>query len=390
MNIPLWMRRIWTRWTDLSIAIRLYLILLSLPGLSCVLEVPILWTLVLHGCVLGLCASSYQAGMCKATQELTSYVGSLPVFFREEYHVGLVPYTSPLVQGLLQQRVLTRENLCRIPLLPSPILDSLYSPDRQRQMASSAFLAEVFQTPLGLCIPSMMSYERILKPMQFATHGTLYAIQVAYESKTTRWSLQLGGGYTQASRTQSLHGCVYPDISVGILSLKSKYPLLKRICIVDLTARQGQGYAEDKLANLFQPLLVTIVDMYIPLGTPKALNMIDYPVKLQPSLTDTDYLQLLDDQLQRVFESVLRPELVIYIAGADLLEYKASCEWDVPLRSFHMAEQTLLRRDQLVFQRSRDHHVPIAMIIPEGRSAFQDQVMVKSILNLKHAFHLWT
>ncbi|MHC4924438.1 MAG: arginase family protein, partial [Planctomycetota bacterium] len=80
-------------------------------------------------------------------------------------------------------------------------------------------------------------------------------------------------------------------------------------------------------------------------------------VGLRDGIDDDDYLALLEDALERVWESA--PGLVIYLAGAD--PYRQD-----QLGGLNLTQGGLRRRDRAVLEWARGHGVPVAVTLAGG------------------------
>jgi acetoin utilization deacetylase AcuC-like enzyme len=83
----------------------------------------------------------------------------------------------------------------------------------------------------------------------------------------------------------------------------------------------------------------------------------DLDVGLEDGARDEQYLDALALALPRVFAS--RPEIVIYLAGADPFEHDR-------LGGLKVTKAGLAARDRLVFETAREEGVPVATVLAGG------------------------
>lgn len=86
-------------------------------------------------------------------------------------------------------------------------------------------------------VPNFLLRWRLLKPMRYATQGTIEAAQFALQSGV---AINLSGGYHHAQPNQGGGFCAYADIPLAIKILREKNPDLK-VMYIDLDAHQGNG-----------------------------------------------------------------------------------------------------------------------------------------------------
>lgn len=79
--------------------------------------------------------------------------------------------------------------------------------------------------------------------MLLATEGTILA---SINSLKLKWSINLSGGYHHACCETGGGFCVYPDITLAIHYLRTRFGI-NRVMIIDLDAHQGNGHERDFL-----------------------------------------------------------------------------------------------------------------------------------------------
>ncbi len=81
-------------------------------------------------------------------------------------------------------------------------------------------------------VPAMILKSCLLKPLLFATQGTIDGGFAAYDRG---WAINFGGGFHHAHAKDGGGFCVYPDITLCIHKLRQK-DLAKKAMIIDLDA----------------------------------------------------------------------------------------------------------------------------------------------------------
>jgi histone deacetylase 11 len=194
---------------------------------------------------------------------------------------------------------------------------------------------------------------RILRPMRYATGGTMLACRLALEHGM---AINLGGGYHHAASGWGGGFCVYADIPLAIKALYDEGKV-GRVLVVDLDAHQGNGIAA--IVNGWP--WAWMLDLYEQDIFPSRKEPEAYPLPVAAGITGSEYLDIVRDNLPGVLDSV-RPDLVVYNAGSDPFEGD-------PLAHYQLSAADLADRDLLVATEVRKRNVPMAMVLSGGYSA---------------------
>lgn len=223
-------------------------------------------------------------------------------------------------------------------------LDSLRRPD---------VLAGILEVPIVGRLPGWVIDWRILRPMRFATGGTILACRLALEHGV---AINLGGGYHHASSAWGGGFCVYADVPLAAKVLHDEGKV-GRVLVVDLDAHQGNG-----TAAVFRDWdWASILDLYEEDLFPARKEPEDYPLPVPPGLTGSEYLEIVRVATPEVLDAV-RPDLMIYNAGSDPFVGD-------PLARFRLTGDDLAERDLLVVTTARERGIPVAMVLSGGYSA---------------------
>jgi histone deacetylase 11 len=229
----------------------------------------------------------------------------------------------------------------------------VHSPEYLRSLRSPETLASILEVPVVSQLPAWVIDWRVLRPMRYATGGTILACRLALAQGL---AINLGGGYHHAAAGWGSDFCVYADIPLAAAILHEK-GRLGNVLVVDLDAHQGNG-----TAAVFQSWpWAAIFDLYERDNFPAHKEPEDYPLPVRTGLTGREYLEIVQGALPKALDAA-RPDLVIYNAGSDPYEGD-------PLAGFRLTEGDLAERDLLVVTMARERSIPVAMVLSGGYSA---------------------
>lgn len=188
--------------------------------------------------------------------------------------------------------------------------------------------------------------ERSLRTAQ----GTVEAARDALE---TGLGINLAGGTHHAHADHGEGYCCFNDVAIALRVLRHE-GRLARAAIVDLDVHQGNGtasiFAGDDDVYTFS--------MHGARNYPflKATSRLD--VELDDGTGDAEYLRLLDRHLGDVLDAA-RPELVVYLAGADPYVHDR-------LGRLGLSMAGLRARDARVFAACRARGLPVLLTLAGG------------------------
>jgi histone deacetylase 11 len=229
-------------------------------------------------------------------------------------------------------------------------LSRIHTPEYLRSLRRSNVLAEILNVPLLARLPAAFIDWRVLRPMRYATGGTILACRMALESGL---AINLSGGYHHAAASWGDGSCVYADIPLAAATLHAQ-GLVERVLVVDLDAHQGNGTA----ATIHPCPWASILDVYEEDLFPPVKQPEDFPIPIPAGLEGLEYLAIVEEALPRALDAVV-PDLVIYNAGSDPLAGD-------PLAGLRLTRDDLTRRDLLVATMVRDRGIPLAMVLSGG------------------------
>lgn len=192
--------------------------------------------------------------------------------------------------------------------------------------------------------------ERMVERSRRSSGATLAA---AREALTRGWSANLAGGTHHAFRDRGEGFCVFNDAAIAARAMQVEAGL-QRIAIVDCDVHQGNGtasiFAGDDSVFTFS--------IHGARNFPFRKEASDLDIELADGTGDAEYLWHLERGLDETLERS-RPQLVIYLAGADPYE-------DDRLGRLSLTKAGLARRDERVLGTLAARGTPVAIAMAGG------------------------
>lgn len=276
-------------------------------------------------------------------------------------------FAVPLPEGHrfpMQKYALLRERLCQSELAPLMSLN-IPNPAEDEQIVL-VHNRDYYERVLNGCL-SDREIRRIGFPWspqlversRRSVGGTIAACLAALVDGICA---NLAGGTHHAFPDHGEGYCVLNDTAIAARVVQREN-LVKQILIVDCDVHQGNGTAAI-FAN--DPSVFTF-SIHGEKNYPFRKDPSDLDVALSDGSTDSEYMQVLTDALRDIL-SKYRPELVIYIAGADPF-------YDDRLGRLAVTKEGLRQRDRLVIESCRSIGTPIAIVLGGGYArSIQDTV----------------
>jgi histone deacetylase 11 len=248
---------------------------------------------------------------------------------------------------------------------PSTQADLLrvHTPEYLRSLRDRYTLARILEVPVVRYLPAWLVAWRVLRPMRWATGGTVLACRLALERGL---AINIGGGYHHAGPNRGGGFCVYADIPLALATLKDEGRLGSAL-VVDTDAHQGNGTADAIRPWPWAHILDLFEDDLFP--WPKAEE--DIPIPLPPRTNGAEYLDTLCECLPAALDR-FRPDLVVCNAGSDVL-------WSDPLSRLFLTAEEMAERDLYVVTEVRGRGVPLAMTLSGGYGPVSWQAHASSI-----------
>lgn len=231
-------------------------------------------------------------------------------------------------------------------------------------------LARILEVPVLRWLPGWLTAWRVLRPMRWATGGTVLACRQALQHGL---AINLGGGFHHAGPERGHGFCVYADIPLALLTLHSEGKLASAL-VIDTDAHQGDG-----TADAIRPWpWAHIVDFFEEDIFPWPKVAEDIPVPLPPRTNGAAYLDVVREHLPQALDRY-RPGLVVYNAGSDVL-------WSDPLARLLLRAEEMAERDLLVVTEVRERGLPLAMVLSGGYGPASWEAHARSIEGLLARF----
>lgn len=194
--------------------------------------------------------------------------------------------------------------------------------------------------------------EYLIRRERRIVQGTLATAEIALKTKLT---FNLAGGTHHAGSNWGEGFCLFNDVATASLYMLAQHHLQK-ILIIDLDVHQGNGTAE---ILQDEPRVFTF-SMHGKNNFPFRKEKSDLDIGLEDHAQGKEYLALLEEQLDFLF-STQQPELVFYLAGADVLDKDR-------LGRLDLTKEDCKERDYLVFNFCKTHEVPVQVGTAGGYS----------------------
>ncbi|WP_448336433.1 histone deacetylase family protein [Chloroflexus aurantiacus] len=180
--------------------------------------------------------------------------------------------------------------------------------------------------------------------------ATIAACRVALSEGV---GVNLAGGTHHAFADAGAGYCVFNDAAVAARAIQAE-GRAQRIAIIDCDVHQGDGTAAIFTGD---PTVFTF-SIHGAHNFPFRKQQSDLDIALPDATGDTAYLDALEWGVRQVF-AIARPDLVIYLAGADPY-------YDDRLGRLSLTKAGLAERDRLVFSYCRAAGVPVAVTMAGG------------------------
>jgi acetoin utilization deacetylase AcuC-like enzyme len=185
---------------------------------------------------------------------------------------------------------------------------------------------------------------------RLAVQGTINTALMALQDGI---SGNLAGGTHHSMPDYGEGFCVYNDVAVAIRVLKqSKW--IRRAMVIDCDVHQGNGTAE-----IFRddPNVFTF-SIHGEKNYPFIKPPSDLDIGLPDGTGDRDYIQILGDSVEGLFEQ-FQPDIVFYLAGIDPLETDHFGRLSLTLNG-------LEERERLVIETVTRNDIPMALLLSGG------------------------
>lgn len=315
----------------------------------------------------------------KKPKSSTNTKGRIPIVFSKEYDISILglekfhPFDSKKY-GKVYKHLIHKTGVPESSIFtPEPVtndqLKQVHTEDYINALNQSSNIAQVAEMPALSKVPKGILHSSLLKPVKYATGGTILGAQLALDSG---YAINLSGGYHHAKANNGEGFCFFADINLAIIELQKQNPDIK-VMIIDLDAHQGNGH--ESVTGTEENIV--IFDMYnseIYPGDDDVKQYIDYDFPLESGTTDDHYLSILKKELPKALNES-KPDLIIYNAGTDIYSKD-------PLGALGVSEQGIIKRDEFVFHQAIMGDIPILMVLSGGYTKESSGIIARSIENV--------
>jgi len=222
-------------------------------------------------------------------------------------------------------------------------------------------LEELVDRPMAAILEFEAPFPReVADAVRYATGGTILACEVALRDGTA--ALNLGGGFHHAFPDHGEGFCFINDVAVAIRVVQAG-GLARRVAVIDCDLHQGNGTAA--VFRRDPDVFTFSIHQELLYPLPKQQSTLD--VGLEEGAGDETYLAAMERHVPRILDSH-RPELVLYLAGADPFE-------DDQLGDLGLTKAGLRRRDEIVLGAARERGLPVALVLAGGYARRTEDVV---------------
>lgn len=191
---------------------------------------------------------------------------------------------------------------------------------------------------------------KMVEAFWLAAGGTTLAARLALKDGI---GFNIGGGFHHAFPGHGEGFCAIHDVAVAVRKLQRE-KMVERAMVVDCDVHDGNGTAAIFSSD---PAVFTIsIHQFNNYPSIKPASNID--VDLEDGVGDAEYAEKLGEALRNAMRE-FRPELVMYVAGAD--PYRED-----QLGGLSLTMEGLKARDRLVFDTARENGAAVTVTLAGG------------------------
>jgi acetoin utilization deacetylase AcuC-like enzyme len=273
-----------------------------------------------------------------------------PLVYSERYDLHLGKHVFPaqkyrwLRDRFLRTRFATEEDLVE----PSPATDEDILRVHTAEWVSGLRHGTLsYHDILRLELPYS---QQMVEAFWLAAGGTTLAARHAVSGGV---GFNIGGGFHHAYPDHGEGFCAINDIAVAVRCLQHE-KAIQRAMVVDCDVHHGNGTAAIFAGDL--SVFTLSIHQFNNYPSDKPLSSLD--IHLADGVGDAEYLQRLANGYRAAF-TMFKPELVIYVAGADPY-------MEDQLGGLSLTFDGLKERDRLVIRTALMQQTPVAIVLAGG------------------------
>lgn len=218
---------------------------------------------------------------------------------------------------------------------------------------SAAYVAQIMDGTLSAAEVRRIGFPWSPPMVERSRRAAGATLTAAHQALRDGVAISLAGGTHHACTGHGEGYCVFNDSAVAAFELQV-LGLVKRVLVVDLDVHQGNGTADIMADHEW----CYTFSMHGAKNYPFRKVASDCDIGLADGTTDDEYLTTLGAALDHVFH-VARPDLVIYVSGADPYEGDS-------LGRLKLTKPGLATRDRMVAKMIRSFGVPCVVTMAGG------------------------
>ena len=269
--------------------------------------------------------------------------------FHPKFNLELGPHVFPahkyrlLRERLLESGLARAEDFVEPPPASDEDLLRVHTPEYVRKCESGDFTsdeARLLEVPWS---------KALVEAFRWAAGG---AIEAGRRALADGCAILIGGGFHHAFADHGEGFCLLNDVAIAIRALRASRAI-ERAAVIDLDVHQGNGTA----AILGSDAKTFTVSLHHEANYPGVKPPSTIDVGLAEDVGDDAYLAALEEPLAAAL--AFRPDLVLYLAGADPFEQDL-------LGGLKLTFEGLWERDRRVLAACRKAAIPVALSLAGG------------------------
>ncbi len=291
------------------------------------------------------------------------------IFYSDAYSLPLGDHVFPAAKYRLTKRRLLEQGVCAEAdfVEPECALDEEIALVHTREYIDKLKRGN-FSGPELARMEVPYSHE-LVEAFRLAAGGTIAACRQALHDSC---AITLCGGFHHAFPDHGEGFCLINDVAVALRVLQ-RSDVIHKAMTVDCDVHHGNGTAEIfRLDPSVFTLSIHQRDNYPYIKPPS-----DIDIHLEDGTRDEAYLLLLSQGLARALGG-FRPDVIVYLAGADPYEHDQ-------LGGLALTMTGLERRDRLVFETARKAGIPVAVTLAGGYARKVDDTIAIHVNTVRTA-----